>query len=143
MIPEAIFFLQTLVGAIIFGISAIHFYWVFGGKWGLSVALPEPVGQSKSFPKPGPFLTILVALAFLLMSLIVFGAQILPFSENQIYYLRIAIGIVFLLRSIGDFKYFGFFRKIKSTNFSKFDTQFFTPLSFFIGFVLILISLLK
>ena len=143
MSSEIIFLMQTLVGAIIFGISAIHFYWVFGGKWGLSVALPEPVDLSKSFPKPGPFLTILVALAFLIMSLIVFGAKILPFTEKQIYYLRIAIGMVFLLRSLGDFKYFGFFRKIKNTNFSKFDTQFFTPLSFFIGFVLLLTTLWK
>ena len=139
---SVLFLLKTLVGAIIFCIATIHFYWVFGGKWGLSVSLPEIESQNSKAMKPGPFLTILVALAFLMMSLIVFGSTLLPFSENQFYYLRLAIAIVFIFRSIGDFKYFGFFKKIKKTPFAKYDNSFFTPLTFFVGVILLLTTIL-
>ena len=132
-------FFGSTAAFLIFGIFIIHFYWLLGGNWGLSVSLPETSTKTKPL-KPGVFMTLIVALAFLLMAIIVLDIDFLTVSKTTNFYLSLAIAVVFLLRSIGDFKYFGFFRKIKSTDFSKYDTKIFTPLSLFIG-ILIMIKL--
>ena len=43
------------------------------------------------------------------------------------------IPIIFLLRAIGEFKYVGFFKSVKKTDFGKLDTKFFSPLCLIIG----------
>ncbi len=53
------------------------------------------------------------------------------------------IPIIFILRSIGEFKYVGFFKSIKNTNFGKLDTKLFSPLCLIIGSLGILIELMK
>ena len=53
------------------------------------------------------------------------------------------IPIIFILRAIGEFKYVGFFKRIKQTEFGKLDTKFFSPLCLTIGLIGILIELMK
>lgn len=43
------------------------------------------------------------------------------------------IPLIFLLRAMGDFKYIGFFKKVKETDFAVRDTRFYSPLCLFIG----------
>jgi hypothetical protein len=38
------------------------------------------------------------------------------------------IPAIFLIRAIGDFKYVGFTKKVKSSTFAELDTKFFSPL---------------
>ncbi|WP_307347298.1 DUF3995 domain-containing protein [Metabacillus malikii] len=45
------------------------------------------------------------------------------------------ITFIFFLRAIGDFKYLGFTKKIKNTNFSKYDTALYTPLCLYLGLI--------
>ncbi len=52
------------------------------------------------------------------------------------------IPIIFILRSVGDFKYVGFFKKVKQTTFGKLDTKIYSPLSAFIGTVGVLIEII-
>jgi len=40
------------------------------------------------------------------------------------------------LRAIGEFKYLGFFKKIKNTEFAIADSKLFSPLSLAIGFLI-------
>ena len=47
---------------------------------------------------------------------------------------------VFFLRSIGDFNYVGFFKKIKNTQFAKNDTKYFSPLCLLFTIIGILIE---
>jgi hypothetical protein len=51
------------------------------------------------------------------------------------------IPFIFILRAIGEFKYIGFFKSIKTTAFGKLDTIFFSPLCLFIGILGIIIQL--
>ena len=120
-----------LVNSLVFMIiSAIHFYWAFGGKSGLKAALPE--GTNGKMPlKPSSLMTIAVAVIFLSVS-IFFGQKVGLFDFNFPILLKtyglIAIGSVLLIRAIGDFRYVGFFKKIKNTRFGRLDSSYYSPL---------------
>jgi Protein of unknown function (DUF3995) len=53
-----------------------------------------------------------------------------------------AIPIIFIARTIGDFKYAGFFKKIKDTDFGKMDTQYYSPLCLIVGVISLIVKLL-
>ena len=111
-------------------ISAIHFYWLFGGKWGTDAALPTGKDGGLAL-KPGIFETLVVATGLLFMALLHIDkagliALNLP-SWIDDYALKI-IAFIFLIRAIGEFRYVGFFKKIKNTTFGRLDTRFYSPL---------------
>ncbi|WP_416358549.1 DUF3995 domain-containing protein [Aquimarina spinulae] len=49
----------------------------------------------------------------------------------------------FYTQSFGDFKYVGFFKRIKQTKFGRLDTMFFSPLCLIIGSIRLIIALTK
>ncbi len=139
--------LSFLLFLIFIGISSIHFYWVFGGKWGLSAVLPTKDAESEP-TNPGVVLTLIVALGLLKFGLFVgaFGGlfpSLLAFLPDFFTkYGMWIISIIFFIRAIGDFNYIGFFKKIKHTKFAKSDTNFFSPLCLLITILGILIIFL-
>ncbi|WP_420539729.1 DUF3995 domain-containing protein [Paenibacillus polymyxa] len=50
---------------------------------------------------------------------------------------------LFILRSIGDFKWVGFFKRKKGTVFAKWDTVLYSPLCFLLGTAILMIMLLR
>ena len=56
-------------------------------------------------------------------------------NPKYILYFLIA---VFFLRALGDFKYIGFFKKIRNTSFAKSDTWFFSPLCLLISLLILM-----
>ena len=52
------------------------------------------------------------------------------------------LSIVFIIRAIGEFKYIGFFKKIKTTKFGQLDTKYYSPLCLVISFLAIALELL-
>jgi hypothetical protein len=121
-------------------ISAIHFYWAFGGRWAASAVIPQINPEKKVF-MPSPIVTIAVAIPFLIISLIfaqaagLFSIEIITSYRLQ---LLLALVAVFSIRAIGDFKYVGFFKKVKETEFGINDTKYFTPLCTFIAISLLI-----
>lgn len=118
-------------------LSLIHFYWSFGGKWGSSAVIPTQNNQKKVI-QPGAIASIIVALGLALLGVLVSveagWLQIeLPYLIETFAMLFIAI--IFLIRAVGDFKYVGFFKKIKNTSFAKNDSRYFSPLCLLIGFM--------
>jgi Protein of unknown function (DUF3995) len=115
---------------ILLAISGIHFFWAFGGRWGAAAAIPTNA-EGKTMLKPDIFATLVVAFGILAMALLHLekvqnlGLPI-PTWINA-YGLKIIAGI-FLLRAIGDFRYVGFFKKIKETKFADLDTKYYSPL---------------
>lgn len=126
MLPAITNFIILLI------ISAIHFYWVLGGDWGLRVSVPELT--TKKVMQPSQVLTLLVAVIFGMMGLFYLykvgrfpiANPIVPGWLSQ-YGLWLLAG-VFLLRAIGDFRYVGFFKRIKNSRFAELDTKFYSPL---------------
>lgn len=137
--------LSILLSLILIGLGMIHFNWVIGGKFGFSESLPtKENGERVLNPKK-------IDSAIVGIGLTIFGIFYLVKSELIEYrlpdwiidYGSWIIPIIFLLRAVGEFKYVGFFKSIKKTDFGKLDTKLFSPLCLIIGIVGILIHLTK
>ena len=126
----------TLVLFLIFAtISALHFYWGFGGKWGSQAVVPtKDDGMPLFVPRTiSTFIVAIGLLCFGIFYLIKYGliAVSLPEWLNKSgFWIIISI---FILRAIGDFNYVGFFKKHKSSEFAIKDTKYYAPLCLLIG----------
>jgi glucan phosphoethanolaminetransferase (alkaline phosphatase superfamily) len=125
-------------------ISIIHFYWVFGGLKGLNKALPTNE-KGKRVLNPGKIETFIVGLGLLFFA-IYYSTKIeileIELPKFVMDYSGWIISSIFILRAIGEFKYVGFFKKIKNTEFGKFDTKYFSILSLIIGIIGIIIEMM-
>lgn len=123
-------------------LSAIHLYWVFGGKKGLTKVIPE-IGGEPAF-QPGALLTFIVAMALLLAAVItgLLGFYDLGSTANGDYivYAGWFLAAVFALRAIGDFRIVGFFKTIKSSEFAYHDTRYYSPLCVVIAIAISMLS---
>ncbi len=135
--------LEVLILLIIIAISAcllmcisiLHVYWAFGGKWGINAVIPTESGE-KTFT-PGMGMTLLVALLLSIAALfLLWEIEIIPSFIPQMI-IRSGSWIcmlVFGLRVVGEFNYFGIFKKKKDTYFAKMDSMLFIPLCAFLSF---------
>ncbi|MEP3208235.1 MAG: DUF3995 domain-containing protein [Maribacter sp.] len=125
---------STLV--IIFSfLSAMHFYWAFGGRWGVDSVIPTAEDSIKAL-RPPTIATIVVGivlLSFALFYVTRMGLLTVELASWLFLYTGWVLPAIFLLRVIGDFKYVGLFKKIKSTKFAKADSKYFIPLCAFLA----------
>jgi Protein of unknown function (DUF3995) len=126
-------------------LGLIHFNWAMGGKWGIDQALPtKENGERVLNPKK-------IDSGIVGFGLTVFGffylfrSELMQFhlSNGIVEYGSWIIPAIFILRAVGDFKYVGFFKKVKRTKFGKLDSKLFTPLCLAIGLTGILIHTVK
>lgn len=107
-------------------IAVFHVYWAFGGKSGVKNAIPENSDGPLFRPEIGG--TLLIALIFFA------GAALVTLDYFQIEliflqrYLHHVIIFVFTARAIGEFKYVGFFKRVKDSSFARYDTRLYSPL---------------
>ena len=126
-------------------LSAIHFYWAFGGRWAKDAGIPTNESNSKVI-SPGFLSTVIIALGLL-------GFGVFVLAERKILSIPIPtpvnkyglwiIATIFLVRAIGEFRYVGFFKKIKHTRFGRNDTNYYSPLCLVIGILTIILELIK
>lgn len=137
--------LSIVLFLIFLTLGIIHFYWVFGGEWGIKNAIPTKKENENLAFRPPAFATLLVG-----VFLVIFASFYL-FQTNFItlklpkwtdHFLWI-LPTLFLIRAIGDFKYVGFFKSIKTTTFAKSDSKLFSPLCLLIGLLGFIITLIK
>lgn len=129
---------------IFFGLGLIHFNWAIGGKFGFSTALPTNQ-KGEMILNPGKLDCVIVGIgltAFGLFYIYQSGLLDHHLPEWLFTFGGWMIPSIFLLRAIGDFKYVGFFKKIKQTDFGKMDTKYFSPLCLFIGTMGIVVQFL-
>lgn len=137
--------ISIFLSIILIGLGMIHFNWVIGGTFGFAASLPTNE-NGKRILNPKKTDSAIVG-----MGLTVFGVFYLLKSglldynlpEWVITYGSWIIPIIFLLRAVGEFKYVGFFKRVKHTNFGRLDTIFFSPLCLVIGVFGILVQLIK
>ena len=142
MLTAALSILMFLIFATL---SGIHFYWVFGGDWGLKQAVPtkEPGAPVPVVPW---YLTLVVALGLLGMGVFYLRLGSIVSIELPLWiwsYGKWCIPALFTIRAIGEFNYVGFFKKFKDSDFAKADTRIFAPLCLgmgVIGFVIAVLS---
>ncbi|WP_108808565.1 DUF3995 domain-containing protein [Aquimarina spinulae] len=126
-------------------LGGFHFYWLFGGVWGLRKVIPTKGNEKNTLaiPKFATLVVGLILVAFGLVYLIKSGFISVQFPNWITIYGYWFIPSIFILRAIGEFKYVGYFKKIKNTEFSKADSKIFSPLCLVIGIIGILIQLIK
>ncbi|WP_200975579.1 DUF3995 domain-containing protein [Echinicola sp. 20G] len=128
-------FLSILLSVVFIGLGLIHFNWVIGGKFGFEASLPTKSNGERVL-NPNKLDSAVVGLgltAFGVFYLLKSGILEFPLPDWIFHYGGWIIPIIFLLRAIGEFRYVGFFKKIKDTDFGRLDSKLFSPLCLFIG----------
>ena len=143
--------LALLLATILTFLGALHIYWVLGGRWGSAAVIPtlshEASNQNKTETalfKPPPVATLTVAAALLIAALLVLlRADLIdvPLLEGVARVAVWFLAFVFLLRSIGDFRYLGFFKRVHDTRFAQMDSRYYSPLCLVLALLASLISL--
>lgn len=136
--------LGILLAAIFAMLSLLHIYWAFGGLSGGSVAIPSV--DSKPLFVPSMSSTLAVAFALFSGMMTILGqigwlGELIP--KWIFRWATLVISILFFLRSIGEFKYVGFFKQASDSGFAYWDTVLFSPLCLLIAIVAFLISYRK
>lgn len=130
---------------IIFSLIAIlHFYWAAGGSWGATAAVPTNE-KGERFLNTGPISSVVVGVGLLGFAfyymLPVISLQILPTGVLKVF--GWIIPAIFFIRAIGEFRYVGLFKKLKTSTFAVQDTKYFTPLCLLISALGFAIKLLN
>ncbi|HHQ8914305.1 TPA: DUF3995 domain-containing protein [Bacillus cereus] len=128
------FIITYISVCILFLVSFLHVYWAFGGKWATNSVIPTKAGE-KAFT-PGTGMTLFIALLLSMAAIILLQqTNIIHFAFPNII---VQMGswvcmVVFFLRVIGEFHYFGIFKRKKDTRFARMDTVLFIPLCAFLS----------
>jgi hypothetical protein len=113
-------------------LAAVHAYWAAGGEAGKGAAVPTAAGRAVI--KPSALSTAMVAAGLCVIAAILalrIGWLKLPGFAGDNIVVEVAawlIAAVFALRAIGDFRYVGFFKRIRDTRFARLDTLAYSPL---------------
>ena len=136
-------FLISVLALVLVFLGAIHFYWAFGGRWGFENALPtDKEGRRVLNPKKFDCAIVGAGLSLFALFYLVKANVLIVVLPNWIgNYAGWIIAAIFLVRAIGDFKYIGFFKKVKKTKFATYDSKYYSPLTFLLGVGAILVQI--
>ena len=119
-------------------IAAVHLYWAAGGTAGKAGAIPSRGGMP--ILSPSPLSTSLVGVALLGMAVVVGStASLLPplLPAGLLRGASAVLALVFAVRAVGEFRYVGFFKRVRGSVFAGRDTFLYSPLCLLIAFVAI------
>ncbi len=127
--------LSILLSIILIALGILHFNWAMGGEFGFSKSLPTKESGERVL-NPTKMASAIVGIglvAFGIFYVFKSGLIALNLPGWITIYGGWIIPIIFLLRAMGEFKYVGFFKKVKNTEFGRLDTKYFSPLCLVIG----------
>jgi Protein of unknown function (DUF3995) len=120
--------------AILLMIAAMHVYWAAGGRFGKSVSVPEHDGRKTMNPGAASTLGVaaclVVAAAIIAVRAGVLQADVLQTGGfGWLAWIGTwVLAVVFAARAIGDFRYVGFFKRVRGSRFARLDTYVYSPL---------------
>jgi hypothetical protein len=119
---------------ILSALSLLHAYWALGGKWGRGYAVPTVHGR-RAF-EPSALATWAVCALLAIAVILVIGKAgwfgMGPLSE--LFNVGVwGLGLVFLIRTVGNLRTFGFFKTVKDSAFAHLDTWLYSPLCLLIA----------
>jgi hypothetical protein len=122
--------------AIAFALLAIlHIYWALGGK--LDIQKMIPVVNDKPIFTPGVLGTFVVAIMLICFAAIAlalgFGGAVSVDYRPYVKFAGFAVGAILVLRAIGEFRYVGFFKRIRGSEFATYDNRIYSPFCFLAG----------
>ena len=110
-------------------IGFLHFYWAIGGSLGKSAAIPEIKGRPAFVPSV--LATTFIGMSFLFSAVLVAARSSLFPSHVPVSILAWccdALAFALCVRAVGDFRLFGFFKRVTGSRFSRLDTLVYSPL---------------
>ena len=110
-------------------LAAIHVYWAIRGV-GTSAGVPSRRDGTPVF-RPGRVSTLGVAVALFIAAMLVVGRAQPAAAGASPLVARVGVwgvAAAFALRTVGEFRYVGLFKRVRGTPFAKWDTRLFTPL---------------
>ncbi len=113
--------------AVAFALAALHLAWAGGVRWGLAAALPQVNGRPAF--QPGRVATVGVALALGVLGAIFLslgGVVVMPWASG----LALLAAVVLSVRTVGDFRLVGLFKRVRVGPFASNDSLLYTPLCF-------------
>ena len=137
-------FLAYLNFTILLLLGLLHFYWAFGGKWAFEKALPTNE-EGKKLMNPKTMDSIVVGFGLTLFALFHLVRTEIVLMDIPSWLTNSGLWVItsiFILRSIGDFKYVGFSKKVRETEFALRDTKFYSPLCLVIGMIALILEIL-
>jgi Protein of unknown function (DUF3995) len=134
-----------ILSFIFFFLSGLHIYWGLGGRRGLAASVPGKTNGAKRI-NPSAFDCFVVA--FLLLGAGIFvlvRAHLLSISLPSwlLHTGSWVLLVIFTARAIGEFRYVGFFKKVKSSQFARLDTKYYSPLCVLIAALLCCLEFLN
>ena len=122
--------------SVLIAAAVTSFFWFIGGTTGLVYAFPKKAKGKKYRPsKILLFITTAVLAGMTLLCLGQTGTFNSVLSEESLKWGNRLIGIVFLARSIGSFKYVGFTKTSRNSEFATTDTYLISPLCLVIALI--------
>lgn len=119
----------SLLGALLLAlIAALHVGWAIGLKLGSAAVVPEKNGAPAFRPSRGATVIVALGLAGMAVVLLSLGNWLAPLPSVRP--LGIACSVIFALRTVGDFRQVGLFKRPSPTAFARLDTLLYTPLCF-------------
>lgn len=129
-----IYLLVTINAALFAAMATLHVGWAFGPQVGSSPVVPTLENGTPLFRPRAPE-TLAVAIGLFGFAFVTASALNPWLPGRWPFYGNLAIGVLFLLRAMGEFHYVGFFKKIKNTEFARHDTHYYSPLCLLMGAV--------
>lgn len=126
--------------------AGFHLHWAFGGKYGFSVSLPQrPDGTIVMRDRIGWWRPAAAAVAAGLVLLGVLALNVagqidLPLPAGVAKAALLVTGAAFVLRAFVPTPWTGFFKRIRTTRWARYDTWLYSPLFLLLGLSLIAVA---
>ena len=120
--------LALAIAAVFLALALWHFYMAFQPPGSLSAAVPSVAGKPLFVPSRGA--TVAVGAALLLFAGLVAataGAVSAGWPAVVLVWLSYALALGLLARAVGEFKYVGFFKRVRGSRFATLDSWVYSP----------------
>jgi hypothetical protein len=134
--------ISIALASALFVLAMLHVGWAVRAKLGDSVVIPKVDGRPVFTPSRTS--TLLVASALLgAMFVALLQGRILHavLPDAPVQWAALAAGSAFLLRAVGEFRLVGFFKRVRNSDFARWDDWCFSPLSALIGSAFLYLAL--
>lgn len=133
----------ALCSAILLLGAGFHLYWGVGGRIGAGVALPQREDGTLAI-KETAFGALAVGVILVVVLLLVFGftgAVHLPMPQPLLKAGIILWAFIFTARALSWSRYFGLFKRVRTTRFASYDSWFYSPSCLLLGLGLFYLAL--
>ena len=121
--------LAILVSLVFVGLAAWHFQMALSPRAGMSGAVPSESGKALFVPSARATLAVgVVLLVFALLVAATAGLVQVGLSAQLLSWACYALALGLLARAVGEFKYVGFFKRVRGSRFARLDTLLYSPL---------------